>query len=234
MIDLSAEAAALEAALGPAFRPGVGRVVQFVSAERGEGTSTVAREFARHLSQKSRRGVWLVELDLMRGDQYASIADEPERYGFLGPAVRATPDGSMFFKVAPPLKGVDGRPWNDARYMAAYPVGGRRWWVTRFRREQLRGGQSAHIMGAPQYWEALRKHADWIVVDCPAAERSRAVLATAPHMDSNVLVVAAEAGDTDRPPALRDAILGAGGVCSGIFLNQVRTEPAPFMRLRGT
>ena len=27
--------------------------------------------------------------------------------------VRATPDGSMFFKVAPPLKGVDGRPWND-------------------------------------------------------------------------------------------------------------------------
>src|SRR5882757_6644767 len=113
MIDLSGEAADLEAALGPGLRPGAGRVVQFVSAERGEGTSTVAREFARHLSQRSRRGVWLVELDLMRQDQYASIAAEPERYGFLGPVARATPDNSMFFKVQPAIKGVDGRPWND-------------------------------------------------------------------------------------------------------------------------
>jgi hypothetical protein len=234
MIDLSSEAAALEAALGPPFRPGVGRVVQFVSAERGEGTSTVAREFARHLCQKSRRGVWLVELDLMRGDQYASIAADPEHYGFLGPSVRATPDNSMFFKVQPGQKGVDGRAWPDARYLAAYPIGGRRWWVTRFRREALKPGQSAHIQGSPDYWDALRRHADWIVVDCPAAERSRAVLATAAHMDSNVLVVAAESGDSERPPALRDAIVHAGGVVSGVFLNQVRTEPAPFMRLRGT
>jgi hypothetical protein len=230
MIDLSYESAALEAALGPAFRPGVGRVVQFVSAERGEGTSTVAREFARHLSQRARKGVWLVELDLMRGDQYASLAAEPEYYGFLGPAVRASPDGSMFFQVQPPMRGVDGKPWPDARYLAAYPVGGRRWWVTRFRREALRGGQSAHLLGAPDYWDALRRHADWVVVDCPAAERSRVVLATAAHMDANVLVVAAEGGDADRPPALRDAITAAGGVCAGVFLNQLRTEPAPFMR----
>jgi hypothetical protein len=45
--------------------------------------------------------------------------------------------------------------------------------------------------------------------------------------------VAAETGDADRPPALRDAIVHAGGVCSGVFLNQVRTEPAPFQRRRG-
>src|SRR4051794_12490761 len=142
MIDLSEEAAALEAALGPSLGAGAGRVVQFVSAQRGEGVSTVAREFARHLAHKARRGVWLVELDLMRGEQYAALAADPERYGFLGKAAKASPDGSMFFQVVPELKGVDGRPWSDASYMAAYPVGSRRWWVTRFRREALRTGQT--------------------------------------------------------------------------------------------
>jgi hypothetical protein len=52
-------------------------------------------------------------------------------------------------------------------------------------------------------------------------------------MDDNVLVVAAEAGDVQRPPALRDAILHAGGMCAGVFLKQVRTRPAPFMRRWG-
>jgi Mrp family chromosome partitioning ATPase len=234
MIDLSSESVALEAALGPAFGPGGGRVVQFVSAQRGEGVSTVAREFARHVSQRAKRGVWLIELDLMRADQYAALAADPERYGFLGKAVKASPDGSMFFQVVPQLKGVDGRPWSDSSYMAAYPVGGRRWWVTRFRREAMRAGQTARILSAPDYWQSLRRHADWVIVDSPAAERSRVVLATAPHMDANVLVVAAETGEPERPPMLRDAIQAAGGHCAGVFLNQVRTEPAPFMKRRAT
>jgi Mrp family chromosome partitioning ATPase len=230
MVDLSAEAAELEIALGPALRPGLGRVVQFVSAERGEGTSTVAREFARHLAQRAAKGVWLIELDLLRGAQYAALSDEAERYGFLGKPVRASPDGSMFFQVAPPSQGVDGRPWSDERYLAAFQVGSRRWWATRFRREALRTGQNVQILSSPAYWEAMRRHADWVVVDCPAAERSRVVLATAPYMDANVLVVAAESGDMARPPALRDAVVGAGGHCAGIFLNQVRTEAPRFMR----
>lgn len=235
MIDLSEESAALEAALGPAFGAGGGRVIQFVSAQREEGTSTVAREFARYLATRAKKGVWLIELDLMRGDQYQALAADPERYGFLGRAVKASPDGSMFFQVVPGLKGVDGRPWADASYMAAYPVGSRRWWVTRFRREALRAGQTARILSAPAYWQCLRQHADWVIVDSPAAERSRVVLATAPHMDANVLVVAAEKGEPERPPMLRDAITSVGGHVAGVFLNQVRTEQAPFMkrRLRG-
>jgi Mrp family chromosome partitioning ATPase len=232
MIDLSEEAAALEAALGPAFGAGGGRVVQFVSAQRGEGTSTVAREFARHLAQRARKGVWLIELDLMRGDQYGALASDPERYGFLGKAVKSSADGSMFFQVVPALKGVDGRPWSDASYMAAYPVGGKRWWVTRFRRETLKAGQTARILNAPGYWQSLRQHADWVIVDSPAAERSRVVLASAPHMDANVLVVAAEQGEPERPAMLRDAITSVGGNVAGVFLNRVRTEAAPFMKRR--
>lgn len=236
MVDLSSEMATLAAGLSAAtgVRPGVsGRVVQFVSAERGEGVSTVAREFARLLSQQAKKGVWLIELDLLRGEQYAALAADPERYGFLGRSVRASPDGSMFFQIQPPVRGVDGRPWPDARYLGAFPVGGRRWWVTRFRREALRPGQTAQITASPTYWDALRKHADWVIVDAPAAERSRAALAAAPFMDANVLVVAAENGDVEKAPALRDAITGVGGRCAGVFLNQVRVETPPFLRKFG-
>jgi len=233
MVDLSSEMATLAAGLSAAVGPGAsgrGRVLQFVSAERGEGTSTVAREFARLVSQRAPKGVWLIELDLLRGEQYAALAGDPERYGFLGRPVRASPDGSMFFQIQPAVRGVDGRPWPDARYLGAYPVGGRRWWVTRFRREALRPGQTASILASPAYWEALRRHADWVIVDAPAAERSRAALATAPFVDANVLVVAAESGDPAKPSLLRDALTGVGANCAGVFLNQVQVETPAFLR----
>ena len=236
MVDLSSEMSTLAAGLSAAVgvRPGGGgRVLQFVSAERGEGTSTVAREFARLVSQRAKMGVWLVELDLLKGEQYAAIASDPERYGFLGRPVRPSPDGSAFFQIQPPVRGVDGQPWPDSRYLGAFPIGGRRWWVTRFRREALRPGQSAQITASGTYWEALRRHSDWVIVDAPAAERSRAALAAAPFMDANVLVVAAENGDTTKAPMLRDAIMGVGGHCAGVFLNQVRVETPPFMRRSG-
>lgn len=231
MVDLSAEMVELAAALGPdAGGAGPGRVLQFVSASRGEGTSTVAREFARAMAPKANRGVWLIELDLMRGDQYAALSADPEYFGFLGSPVRASPDRSMFFTVQPAVKGVDGQPWPDARYLAAYPVGRLRWWVTRFRREALRPGQAAQILPSPAYWNALRRHADYVVIDAPAAERSRAALAVAPCADATVLVVAAERGDPARPPALRDALADAGGHCAGVFLNQLRTETPRFLK----
>lgn len=233
MVDLTEEMAELAASLSATLGPVTGRrgrVLQFVSAERGEGTSTIAREFAHLVSQTSKKGVWLVELDLLRGDQYASIASAPERFGFIGRPVRASPDGSMFFQIQPPVRGVDGRAWPDSRYLGAYPVGGRRWWVTRFRREGLRSGQSVNLVPSPSYWEALRKHADWIIIDAPAAERSRAALSAAPFVDANVLVVAAESSDTAKAPMLRDAITSVGGHCAGVFLNQVQVETPGFLR----
>lgn len=233
MVDLSSEMAALAASLSSAlgYDPqGGGRLLQFAGAERGEGVSTVAREFAHHVAQTAAKGVWLIELDLLRNDQYGAIASEPERYGFLGGAVRASPNGSMFFQIQPPVRGVDGRTWPDARYLSAHPVGGRRWWVTRFRREALRPGQSAQIVPSPAYWNAMRQHADWVIVDTPAAERSRVVLTAAPYMDGTVLVVAAEKTDPAKPPMLRDAITHVGGRCAGVFLNQLRVGAPPFLK----
>lgn len=229
MVDLTSEMAQLWASLG-APQPGRARVIQFVAATDGEGTSTVAREFARYAAGRSTRAVWLVDLDLMGRGQVAEIAAESRRYGALGKPASATPDGSVFFTVQPPLRDAQKRPAPDARYLCAQPALGGRLWVSRFRRDLLKAGQQVHLLPTGDYWTALRRHTDLVVVDAPSAERSSACLTTASQVDFTILVVAADRPDTSAPAALRDALSQAGGRCAGIVFNQARIAPAPFLR----
>jgi Mrp family chromosome partitioning ATPase len=237
MVDLSKDMAALLERLdwdpGGQRRAGVGRVIQFVGAEAGEGVSTVAREFARVAAPRLNRGVWLIELDLMRGGQHAAIDADPRQYGALGPPTRASADGSMFFDVSPRIQGPGGRPWPDAGYLDAFPVGSARLWVTRFRREALRPGQSVRILNTPAYWNMMRRHADLVVIDAPSAQRSRVALATAARVDANVLVVAADRRNVQAALALRDGLIAAGGRCSGLVFNRAAPDPPGFLMALG-
>ena len=229
MVDLSPEMAALAERLGPA--PGaIARVLQFVSAEQGEGSSTIAREFAREVSRHASRGVWLLELDLMKGEQHAAIAAEPEIYGRLSEPVRATPGSEMFFSVTPQREGDYGRVYQDANYLAAHQVGGARWWVGRFRRELLVGGQSVRILAQPDYWDLMRAHADYVIVDAPSWARSRAAAAVAPFMDATLIVVSADQRNVRATAALRDGIEAAGGVCGGLVVNRAPKAPPAFLK----
>lgn len=234
MVDLTAEMTQLWAALGSMPRgPGraaAGRVVQFVGACGGEGTSTVARELAWFVAGRSRKPVWLVDLDLMASAQHATLLAERTQYGAMGQAATASPDGSAFFTVQPPAIGPDGKPWRDARYLVAHPVGDSSLWVTRFRLEALRGDQAAHVMPTGGYWSAMRRHADLVVIDAPAAERSRAAFTVAPFVDCTVLVVAADESEVADAAALRDGILAARGYCAGLVFNRARTQTPRFLK----
>jgi Mrp family chromosome partitioning ATPase len=229
MVDLSSEMAQLWGAV-KAPPKGHARVIQFAAARGGEGTSTVAREFARYASTRVKRPVWLVDLDLMDSPQNDAIAAQSGRYGPLGRETAASPDGSAFFTVRPPSHGPDGKAVADAHYLVAYPVGGPRLWVTRFRRELLQAGQSAELLTKADYWNALRRHADVIVVDAPAADRSGAALSVARFMDFSVLVVAADQGDATAPAALKTAIIGVGGKVAGLMFNRAAVAPPGFLR----
>jgi Mrp family chromosome partitioning ATPase len=102
MVDLTSEMAALWAALGPA--PGHrGRVIQIAAANGGEGVSTVALEYARLTAVRARRPVWLVDADLAQQGQMEAVAADPVRFGRVGKAAIATPDGSIFFAVSQAL-----------------------------------------------------------------------------------------------------------------------------------
>ena len=226
-VDLSAELQALVDRLGEPAPEG-GRAIQFVSATRGEGTSTVARAFARAAAGRGARGVWLVELDVMAGAQFAAFADGA--YGPLGEPGRAGPDDSAFFQVVPPPDEAEAPPPAAASYLEAWPLAGEAFWVTRFKAERLRPGQSVRLTGSGDYWRALKPFADLIVVDAPAAERSRAAAAVAPHMDATVVVVSADNDDPSGPTLLRDGVRAAGGRCAGMILNRAPRRAPRFLR----
>jgi len=229
MVNLTAEMAQLWASLGPP-RPDRGRVVEFICARKGEGCSTIAREFARFAAGRGTRPVWLVDLDLLGPGQQAAISAQASRYGVLGRPAIASPDGSSFFTVQPPGRDRQGRLVPEANYLSGQNAGGSRLWVTRFRRERLQAGQTPHLAPSPDYWNAMRRHAEWVVVDAPSADRSSAGLDMAALMDITVLVVAADSQDTRAPAALRDAIEQAGGRCAGLVFNRGRIEPPGFLK----
>lgn len=229
MVDLTSEMAALWAALGPA--PGHrGRVIQIAAANTGEGVSTVAREYARLAAVRARKPVWLIDADLAQQGQLDAVAQSPDRFGKLGKAAIATPDGSIFYAVTPRLMDRGGRPVHPARLLTARPCLGGRLWVTKFAAEALRAGQRAEAIGDPRYWDALRRHADTVVIDAPAADRNDLSITLAPIVDSTVIVVAAGSTAPNEPLILRDEIEAAGGRIAGVVVNRSTYEPPAFLK----
>lgn len=229
MVDLTTEMAGLWAALGPAPAHR-GRVILFAAAQTGEGVSTVAREFARMAAVRGRRPVWLIDGDLAQQGQMERIAAQPDRFGRLGPAVQASPDGSAFYAVTPPMRGRDGRPAAPGRLMTAKACLGGRLYVTHFHMELLRAGQRAEAVNDARYWTRLRAHADTVVIDAPAADRSDMALTLAPLADATVLVVAAETTDAAGPVALREEIDALGGRIAGVVMNRATWSPPALLR----
>ena len=228
-VDLSVEMETLLRSLGP-VSPGRGRVVQFMAATSGEGVSTIAREFAFCAAQRARKPVWLVDLDLFKSGQQAVVAKEARRYGALGAAAAATPDGSVFFAVEPSAANADGLRRAPSRYLSARAAADGRMWITRFHADALVPGQSVTVSRWPAYWNALRKHADYVIIDTPAADRSTAALTLAPLVDVNIMVVAAEAGDAREPAGLKAAVQEAGGTVAGLVFNRAQARPPAFLQ----
>ena len=225
LADLVADMAGIAGRFGPPSTRG-GRAVQFLALRSGDGVSTLARAFAQAVSGAAQKGVWLVELDVLADAQARAIAEQPDVFGPLGPAVRASPDGSSFFKVT---GAVGGARTAAGGYLMAHAVGPRRLWVTRFRPGALQPGQSIEMQDTDDYWRALREHADWIVVDAPALDRSEAGLVTARRMDANILVLNAAKADPQADLALRDAVRRSGGAIAGAYLTHA---PSQFLTIR--
>jgi len=85
-------------------------------------------------------------------------------------------------------------------------------------------------MPTGDYWNALRLHADLVIIDAPAADRSRAAMTIAPFVDFTILVVAADGDDASGPTALRDAIHAASGQCAGLVFNRASVETPSFLK----
>ncbi len=213
------EIAELWAILGPSTG-GPCRMIMVTSARRGEGASSLARELALHAARKLGRSVWLADLDLALSGQVAALSDDPRRYGRLSGPVQGSPDGSAFFSVRPQAYRRSGEPLPEGAYLAAHRVGAARWWVTRFLKERLVGPQRAAVEPVADYWSALRRYVEVVIVDAPAAEVSTAALSVARFMDQVVLVVAADERDIRAPARYRNALESQGAALAGVFVTK--------------
>ena len=210
--------------LNPPLGDGRGRVVQFISAQPGEGTSTIARAFARAATLQAEQYVMLLDLNTSGPTQYDWFQREAERDRALTPGepldigVDATPlwrlSGEHVVTELP----------NAARgpLMSFHRAGPSRLLVSRFRDESLREGQTAQVGNQPEFWNNLRERISFTVVDTPAASKSVDGLVVSSLADLVVLVVEAE---TTRVPVvndLRDLIQSRGANLAGVVLNKRR------------
>ena len=76
----------------------------------------------------------------------------------------------------------------------------------------------------------MRRHADTVIIDTPAADRSDAAITLAPLVDATILVVAAETTDAAETVALRDEIASVGGRIAGVVMNRSTYRPPAFLK----
>lgn len=233
MISLFDEMVRLYSILNPPMSDGTGRLVQFMSAHPGEGTSTIAREFAKVAVLHSQQNVLLLDLN----------SAEPSQYGFFETASR---DGETGLLSEPLDCGVDPdslwRRTSDVRahdrsnmpresLMSFHRVGTSKLLVSRFNAAALEHGESAQVTNQPGFWEGLRRSIDLTIVDSPAASEAYDGVAVSGVTDAVVLVVEAE---TTRVPViqdLRDRIATRGGNLVGVVFNKRRFHiPEPIYR----
>lgn len=196
------------------------RVIMFVSALSGEGTSSMAASFACIAARRSEKPVWLVDLDFAQGQLYSGFEKSFARdVGRPGRAYDASLRQPPIYSVSPASEGA-----KTDKLLTAHEIQGLPLLVTRFRRERLKSGQQATFRSSPSWWSALRKMTDWVIIDAPALDRSPAALTMAEQADGIVLVVEADRTDAaDVARAMRDLEAKNGNVL-GAVMNRVGAD----------
>lgn len=197
-----------------------GRVLMFVSALSGEGTSSMAASFACIAARRSDKPVWLVDLDFAHGKLYSGFEKSFARdVGRPGRAYDASLRQPPIYSIAP--KSAETK---HDKLLTAHEIRGLPLLVTRFRGERLKSGQQASFRASPAWWAALRKMTGWVIVDVPALDRSTAALTMAAEADGIILVVEADrTSATDVAGAMRD-LEASGGNVLGAVMNRVGAD----------
>jgi Mrp family chromosome partitioning ATPase len=196
---------------------GAGRVIMFVSALNGEGTTSVASSFACVAARRSEKPAWLVDLDLAQNQVFRNFERRFARdIGRPGRAYDASLRQDPIYAISPQLADV-----KQNKLLTAHDVEGLPLLITRFRNERLTTGQTVSLRSSPGWWAALRRMTDWVIVDAPSLQRSSAAFGVLDEVDAIVLVVEADrTGPSDVDLARRE-IEARGGNIIGAVLNKM-------------
>tara|TARA_B100000678_G_scaffold291608_1_gene309701 strand:+ start:2106 stop:2810 length:705 start_codon:yes stop_codon:yes gene_type:complete len=225
MMDIRSDMAGAVRALERVSSGAGGRSVMLIGSNGGEGVSSAAASLAVLLSGRSSRGTWLIDLNLLGNGQYKAFERRMfSRMGMPGRAMDASLKTKQFYQVVPQLRSVDGRAQAPQKLLAVHKIENTNLFVTKFRGEYLNSGQKVQIRSGGDYWHALRRIADWTVVDAPSVNASSAGLAVCRYMDGVILVVEADQTEAAHVNSLREEIAAHGGQVIGVVVNQVRSD----------
>ncbi len=188
-----------------------GFVIEFIGADDGDGTSTVARDFALLAAQELDLAVVLLDLNW---------PDNPQFHFFAASNVMRT-----WYLNAQGLllaaENSDDPSLLPATTQIAFHQVGESTLVVSEAHSDL--AQHTYYPGSgADFWRALRGSVDIVVIDAPAAHRSLSGVMVAPEADAVVLVIAAEDTLMDEAMMLRNRILLQGGRPAGIVFNRYR------------
>jgi protein-tyrosine kinase len=173
------------------------RIITFISARPGEGTSTITRDYVRALEDTVDQKILLIDAGKL--DQSYFEAND------------ADPSVTIADTVA------TEQPLTNALYPLGHHAHFGRW------AGEGRSRNAANkLLNNEAFWNNLHETFGTVAIDAPSLQESSDGIALAAHADATVLVVEAE---TTRQPViehLRDTLTAAGAKVAGLILNKRR------------
>ncbi|MEL6322825.1 MAG: hypothetical protein AAFQ84_01185 [Pseudomonadota bacterium] len=209
-----------------------GQVILFTGPTTGLGVTSVAASLALLTAHRSLKSTWLVDLDFKANNAFAAF--DTGFAGAVGRPGRAF-DASLGITDLYRLSG--GAPVSDRRprpkLLAVHQIEGTRLMVTRFRADQLKAGERVRMSDRADWWTALRRAADWIIVDAPSIDGSNAALDVCAHVDGVVIVLEADRSTPADASTAREQVHARGGRVIGTVFNKERADARFFSDLTG-
>jgi protein-tyrosine kinase len=171
-------------------------VIQFIGSRKGEGTSTLVREFALVSAQHSNKPVLLVEADLMRPSQYQAFGIEAK-----SPLDHVLKEGKA-------LDGVVSQVEQSNLFLATLS-------------SKVQSSLTARTFFNPtDLWKIVREQFSLVLIDSSPATVTADSLALCETVDGIVLVVEAEETRSAVVRRVRDQILMQEGNLLGIVFTK--------------
>jgi protein-tyrosine kinase len=173
-------------------------IIQFVGSRKGEGTSTVLREFSLYLATKANKSILLVDADHTHLPQHQALGIHPQI--------------SL------------GRILNEGGSLqeAICPVESSRLFLCRLHEETGGNSRSGVMANNAEIWDKLRKDFDFILIDSSPMDVSDEAFTFCSSTDGVILVVEAEKTRATVVSNLKIRVAQSEGKVLGLVFNKQR------------
>ena len=184
------------------------KIIQFMSNEEEDGTSTIVRELARVATLKYNKSVLILDADLRKLDQQTLFNIKLEQS--LEETIRA----------------------GDPVEKAIYQIENSSLFLGRLFKDSGSINQFLEPSAIDDLLEKLGKRYDFIFIDSPPETLFSISLATSASVNGIVLVLDAERSCLDMAKKTTDKIINSGGKILGVVVNKQRNYVPEFINKR--